>query len=275
MTTTLNRVKCGNCRQYHSSAAEVKACYYPPLEKLCMKLEPHGRHTDVSRNLTCPGFTAPATVASKGLTVVWQGVEYVSAGCTQPQLDYIGRLGGDPLLAVKYTTRGASLYIDRLKREGRKVTDHAASAPNRQTTKIPLEMLHDLPDGYYASRPDSAHPYTFFKVSRPKSGNFKGSLKIMTQHGPDYKLALVIYPGDRVYWSNIAVEDDLLLVVVDKNGCAIAYAEEIGRCMRCNTELTDERSRWFGIGPECEKHWPHIIDLITDRKGPFIHGWEA
>lgn len=238
--TYATRVKCGNCQQYHSSAAEVKLCYFPPAPQ-----------------------PPPATVASSGLA---------GDRVTQRQLDFIRDLGGDVQLAVNYTKRGASLYIERLKKEQKKTVQQAA--PNRQTTKIPLAMLHDVPDGYYATRQDSTRPYTFFRISRPKSGNFKGALKIQTQHGPDYKLALVVYPGDRVYWSNMAVEDDLLLVVVDKNGCAIAYAEKIGRCMRCNTELTDERSRWYGIGPECEKHWPHMIDLINDRKGEYHPGWE-
>lgn len=239
MNLTMTRVKCGNCHNYHDSAAAVKSCYFPPTPSV-----------------------APAAVASFELPVDRP---------TQRQLDYVRDLGGDVELARKYTKTGISHYIKRLK-EAKRVNSPERNAPNRQQTKIPLAMLHDLPNGYYATRPDSTRPFTFFKVSRPKSGNFKGCLKIMTQHGPDYKLALVIYPGDRLYWSNMAVEDDLLLVVVDKNGCAIAYAEEIGRCMRCNTELTDERSRWYGIGPECEKSWPHIIDLINDRKGPFAYG---
>lgn len=236
--TYATRVKCGNCQNYHSSAAEVRLCYFPPVVQ-----------------------QPPAMLAQSALASVERP--------SQRQLDFIRDLGGDVQMAMKYTKRGASLYIDRLKREGKTAV---TTAPNRQQTKIPLEMLHDLPDGYYASRPDSEHPYTFFRVSRPKSGNFNGALKIQTQHGPDYKLALVVYPGDRIYWSNLAVEDDLLLVVVDRNGCAIAYADKIGRCMRCNTELTDERSRWYGIGPECEKHWPQIIDIVNDRKGVFKFG---
>lgn len=193
---------------------------------------------------------------------------------TERQLKFIGDLGGDTVYACKLTTKQASEYIDRLKREQKKVTDPWA-APNRLVTKIPLDMLAGIPDGYYASRLDSTQPFTFFRVSRPKSGKYKGTMKIQTQHGPEYKLAVVIwnYEAQRVTVYNKMIEDELLLVTVDHNGCAIAYAEKIGRCMRCNTELTDERSRWYGIGPECEKHWPHIIGLIDDRKGEYRPGW--
>lgn len=269
-TIATHGVKCGKCKGRHKTAAEVRACYYPPITKLCLKLEDHPAHTDQSRNWHCPGKSTPATTEQ---SVLFRGERYVTNGCTQPQFDYVVDLGGDPMLAIKYTVKGASLYIERLKRD-RKKASVISDAPNRKQTKIPLEMLHAVPDGYYASQQDSTRPHTFFRVSRPKSGNYKGALKIQTQHGPELNLALTIYPGDRVYWSNLAVEDDLLLVVVDPNGCAIAYNEQIGNCMRCNTELTDERSRWFGIGPECEKHWPQMIDLITDRKGPFVPGWE-
>lgn len=240
MSTQL-KIRCGKCGNRHSSVEEVRSCYYPRQ-------------------------TPPAAVEQKSTVQVSRP--------TQKQLNYIRDLGGDVTLAMKYTMKGASLYIDRLKREQKKGSGSMQNAPNRQKTKIPLEMLHAIPDGYYASRPDSTHPFTFFRFSRPKSGQFKDALKIQTQHGPELKLALVIYPGDRLYWSNMSVEDDLLLAAVDPSGCAIAYSEEIGRCMRCNTELTDERSRWYGIGPECEKKVPHMIDLLNERKGEYRPGWE-
>jgi len=267
------RVKCGNCKGHHATAADVKACYYPPLIKLCLKLEPHATHSDPTRNLTCPGFSAPVATAEQ--SVLWRGTRYVSNGCTQKQMEYIADLNnGDPDQCWHLTMKGASLRIDRLKRDRIKRPSVIEDAPNRRQTKIPLPMLYSLKDGYYATRADSTRPYTFFRVSRPKGGQFKGAFKVQTQHGPELMLALVIYPDDRIYWHNMAVEEQLLLVVVDPNGSAIAYADEIGNCMRCNTALTDERSRWFGIGPECEKHWPHIIDLVSDRKGPFVPGWE-
>lgn len=262
MNDTITRVKCGNCHQYHRSAAEVKACYFPPTP-------------------VAPPSGAVAQSSPEVTYVTVQGQRYVTNGCTQPQIDYIiNHLDGDPMKAIKYTKKGASNYIDQLKREKRE-RERAQSpqagmydAPNRRATKIPLNMLHAVPDGYYATQQDSTRPLTFFRISRPKSGKYKGALKIQTQHGPDYKMALEVWGDDRVYWHNIAVEDDLLLVVVDPNGAGTTYANEKKRCRKCNTELTDERSRWFGIGPDCEKMWPHVIDIVTDTRGPYKPGWE-
>lgn len=263
MNDTITRVKCGNCHQYHRSAAEVKACYFPPTP-------------------VAPPSGAVAQSSPEVTYVTVQGQRYVTNGCTQPQIDYIiNHLDGDPMKAIKYTKKGASNYIDQLKREKRE-RDRAQQAPqagmydapNRRATKIPLNMLHAVPDGYYATQQDSTRPLTFFRISRPKSGKYKGALKIQTQHGPDYKMALEVWGDDRVYWHNIAVEDDLLLVVVDPNGAGTTYANEKKRCRKCNTELTDERSRWFGIGPDCEKMWPHVIDIVTDTRGPYKPGWE-
>lgn len=257
-------IRCAHCKGTHSSVGEVKDC--------ARGVRP-----------SAPVVTAPAPAPASQSGVPFGAVEQKALppagnGVTQRQLDYIRDLGGDVQLALRYTMRGASLYIDRLKREGKKVTTPSTPEPNsRRSTKIPMELLEGLRDGYYASRPDSTRNFTFFRVSRPNRGHFKGSLKIQTQHGPELKLYMIVTPDNRVYkYSDFPqYEDDLLLVTVDMRGCAIAYAEQIGKCMRCNAELTDERSRWFGIGPECEKHWPEILQEIEETKGPFKHGWEG
>jgi hypothetical protein len=147
-------------------------------------------------------------------------------------------------------------------------------APNRVKTSIPIDLLMKLKDGYYAATQTDENAMTFFRVSRPKSGQYKGSVKIQTQHGPDYKMMMEIWgDGERVYLHNTAVEDDLLLVCVDPNEANIKYANKLGRCCKCNTELTDARSRYFGIGPDCEKRHPEIVEIIEDIRGPFKHGF--
>jgi hypothetical protein len=276
MSDTVTRIKCGNCHQYHDTVGMVKRCHFrPPHQtKPCLNLDPHPLHYSAELNWTCPGIDAPAAVAQSGLgSMTRPKRDWRSEPVTDKQKDKLKRMGINPSFPNNKGEASDLIGgVTKAPQEAKIVSVN--DAPNRRTTKIPLEMIHAIPDGYYASRQDSTRPLTFFRISRPKRGDFKGAIKVQTQHGPDLKLALTIYPGDRVYWSNMAVEDDLLLVVVDPNGTGIAYAEELQRCMRCNTELTDERSRWFGIGPECEKHWPHIIDLVTDRKGRFVPGWE-
>lgn len=244
-------IKCAHCRGTHASVGDVKNC---------------------SRGIV---MTQPPAPQVQPAVVEQKVLLPVTRGATQRQLEFIRSLGGDVQLATKYTMQGASLYIDRLKREGNKIVTEVTPEPmSRRGTMIPMEYLHGLREGYYASRPDSNQSFTFFRVSRPNRGKFKGALKIQTQHGPELKLYMVIWDDQRVYkYSDFSkYENDLLLVTVDMRGCAIAYATEIGNCMRCNTELTDDRSRWYGIGPECEKHWPEIINEINDTKGVFKYG---
>jgi hypothetical protein len=59
---------------------------------------------------------------------------------------------------------------------------------------------------------------------------------------------------------------------VDPNGCALSYAEVLGHCCKCGKELTDPRSRWYGIGPDCEKRNANHIRLVDESKGVFVHG---
>ena len=152
------------------------------------------------------------------------------------------------------------------------MTEQNWNVPSQRELKIPMGLLTSLREGYYAARVDSEKPYTFFRVSRPKSGRYAGTVKIQTQHGPEYKLAIVVWSEDRLSVYNWTVEQALMVACIQQEDCAIAYAEEIGKCCRCNTELTDERSRWYGIGPECEKHWPQIITLVGDKRGHYEVG---
>lgn len=225
-------ITCGKCHNKHSSVEEVRHC-----------------HLDV-----------PAPVA------------YMTTGyATKKQIKYVSDLDGDVKWTTTLTTKEASNYIKRLIARGKTVTTNPIkAAPNRQTTIVPLEMLLSVPEGRYAVRPDSNSKHTFFRVSRPKTGNLKGSFKLQTQHGEDYKLCLVVYPSGSLNWYDMSVEDDMALMVVNTSGAAIEYGQVIGRCCRCGKELTDERSRYFGIGPECEKAWPHIIDIVTDTRGAYV-----
>jgi hypothetical protein len=189
---------------------------------------------------------------------------------TPAQIKYLNDLGYDGDASALSRT-GASKNIARLQAEKRK-EKRMQEAPNRSQTKVPIDFLMSVPSGRYAVRPDSNHPYTFFRFSRPKSGQFNGTLKIQTQHSEKYNLCMVVWPNKSVSVYDFRFEDDLLLVCVDPNGAGIAYGQEIGCCMICGKELTDERSRYYGIGPDCETRHEHIIALVEDLKGPFHFG---
>ena len=182
---------------------------------------------------------------------------------TRAQLKYIKDLGGVMARAIQMSRSQASDYINLLKQEGRTV--------NTRQLKVPLGYLKDIRDGYYAARRDDTEELKFLRVSRPKRGIYAGCLKVQSQHGPNLMPMLYVRPNDEIVVQDWRYEEALLLVAVDQRGCAMTYAEEIGNCMRCNCDLTDERSRWYGIGPECEKHWPEMINLVADKKGHY-HG---
>jgi hypothetical protein len=148
-----------------------------------------------------------------------------------------------------------------------------------QSSKVPLLMLDAIPSGYYAVRPDAVTPYTFVRISRPTLGRWKGHVKVQTIHAEDLVDRWVWNPGNPDPRTNVrtlsftrfkgeqSIEDLILLVIVGHREAGIAYAREIRRCCRCNTRLTDERSRWYGFGPECEQSLEGMKDEIDDENG--------
>lgn len=184
-----------------------------------------------------------------------------SLGASEADLHYNGR---------ELSINQASHLIDTLKK------GQAMSTTQQQSSEDPriamLKGLMDLvPDGYYAVRPDDSVNYSFIRISSPKTGHYKGARKVQTQHSDDLHDRLIIWPSGRWTVKSSSILDDMMLLVADQAGCAMAYADEIGKCCRCNKALTDARSRHYGIGPDCEQVWPHIIELRDEANGgPFV-----
>jgi hypothetical protein len=134
---------------------------------------------------------------------------------------------------------------------------------SKLTAMAPL--LDRVPEGYYCPLLDESRKLHFFRVSRPKTGTYRGTIKIQKVIGSvgSHRLETiwVRWPaGDISVYADW--EDEILGIITDYSGSARRYAKELGHCCRCNAELTDERSRRFGIGPECEKYWPWIIEEV-------------
>lgn len=144
----------------------------------------------------------------------------------------------------------------------------AAQAIDDQLAK----MLLEVKDGRYAVRLDASHPFTFVRLSRPKNGKAAGFLKIQTQHSEAYQTVAMISTslGGRRYLHNESILVPLRLLVCDPTTAAYDYGAEMERCCRCGKELTDERSRWYAIGPECEKFAPEIFAMVQDKKGIYV-----
>lgn len=148
------------------------------------------------------------------------------------------------------------------------VEDDDDSAATASTTLLAMMPLFDrVPDGYFAVQ-GSLKEYHFIRISRPKSGRWKGSIKVQTIHGENLQLAWSYNKTrHRAYTYNRSydIEKFLLEIMTDWSKAARMYAKKIERCCRCNARLTDDRSRKYGIGPECEKYWPHIIAEVDEE----------
>jgi hypothetical protein len=202
---------------------------------------------------------------------------------TPAQIKYATDLGGDPVRIARCDFYSISSYIDELKRGGAKVTTQPVVNPKLEFVK---SMLLNVDSGYYAvrTRDDGSDKEIFFmRISRPKSGQYKGTLKVQSCHGgagigspansrdlPVLMDGVVLWPSGRTsfygrynqaHWQEVLV-DSIMKVVTDAYGALRLYSEQIKRCCRCNAGLTDDNSRHYGIGPECEKYWPHIIEMV-------------
>lgn len=139
---------------------------------------------------------------------------------------------------------------------------------------VPQVMVENLKDGRYAVRREQGDPFTFIRVSRPKNGKRKGCLVVQTQHSDWYQDLVTIFPSGKAWFNQQSEKLDMALFIAcaDPMTAAINYGRELGRCSRCGRELTDERSRYYSIGPECEKYWPEIISHINEEQGEWYLG---
>jgi DNA-directed RNA polymerase subunit RPC12/RpoP len=139
-------------------------------------------------------------------------------------------------------------------------------------------MLLGTKDGRYAVKMHDADPYKFLRLSRPNQGKAKGYLKIQSQHSEHYQsIGLIALDGvgSKRFLYAPSYVPYLRMLVCDPTTAAMDYGREMRRCSRCGIKLTDDRSRWFNIGPECEKYWPEIIAITEDKRGPYVPGWET
>lgn len=221
----------------------------------CKNGDPH-THETVEETRRCwyrkyfPASAAPFAASSP--------VPPTEPPVTERQLAYIRDLNGDPVHAAKLTKKQASEYIDRLLQAKRDEGTKVSTDPRLDMVKGMLDLV---PDGYYAAAPDGPGGHVdFVRISRPTKGRFKGSLKVQTQHSEVWKEALILWPSGQWSVYRRSAVDTLLLVIADTKTCAKRYGIEVQACMRCNKALTDDRSRHYLVGPECEtKHgftWP-------------------
>lgn len=140
-----------------------------------------------------------------------------------------------------------------------------------ETTRVPLEkklvpLLADCPSGYYAVRSDDNDPYTFYRVSRPDKGYWKGVVKVQSKHSDNLNLVMVCRPEKDWYQTfDSRYVRKIVLVAADPIGAGLAFARELEHCCKCGKSLTDANSRRLCIGPECVKKYPEHVAMMERR----------
>lgn len=142
---------------------------------------------------------------------------------------------------------------------------------------FPAELLYGMREGRYAVEYMGAMQFVRISEIKPfKSGKpraFVGSFKLQTQHSDDLVDRYVVHPNGSylAYTSMVSVKMVAILkgIYLDPWLANLRYGAELGQCCRCGKSLTDERSRYYGIGPECEGHWPNIIERVNADLGVY------
>lgn len=140
-----------------------------------------------------------------------------------------------------------------------------ATSKSKLSKMMPL--FDTIPDGYYAIDLGDGSPIKYLRIDLVTHGTKKGARKVQTIHGDMLDDAWVKWPSGKISVYKTGIEDLILAAMVDHMGAMRRYAKTIGRCCRCGKRLTDERSRHYGIGPECEKYMPGIIHLVDLENG--------
>ena len=143
---------------------------------------------------------------------------------------------------------------------------------------INFAIVNMIKPGRYAVIVDIENndEYIFFRVSRPEKGNDAGTFKVQTQHGEYFTTRLKYDANNNLIIQNsrpirgYSLAELITLIVLDQRKAALDYGEKAKVCCCCGRNLTDDRSRHYRIGPECEKDWLDYIAYVDDAKGPYV-----
>lgn len=136
-------------------------------------------------------------------------------------------------------------------------------------------VLKEIRDGNYAvQRGESGH-IDFLRISHPR-GNFQ----VQTRHSDQLELAMRdkfrnSWGKEYIWIPKPWIVPVLVELAADQTRAALLFSSKLNKCCRCYKSLTDRRSRFFGIGPECEEFRPDIIEFVTLTKGFYEFSEEA
>lgn len=164
--------------------------------------------------------------------------------------------------------------------------DEPRAVKNAKRVSAAAPLLFNMRGGYYCAAPDGeSDDLIFIRLSTFKaragasrfseSHRYDGCLLIQTQHGDELITRYIINPSGKVHRADHSayaskVIEALFMSLADEDLSQRRYASKLGKCFRCAKALTDQRSRHYGIGPECEKVWPDVITYVDEMEGPWV-----
>ena len=237
-------MKCGHCKGDHKYSFEVRTCNARNAAQATREAAKYRNTPNSERKPTANQLSYIKDLAYK------KGI----SGLTEPE-----------------TFSAASRAIDYLKGQP------DAKNPERPGPVISYMATNLIKDGRYAVRTDDDNKqHVFVRVSRPKTGQYRGMLMVQTQHSDQYirRLVMSTVTHKTMYQYTRPIQgqglaDIISAIIVDPQQAAFDYAVAKSQCSRCGRELTDDRSSYLGIGPECEKHAPEYVTWVQDKKGAY------
>jgi hypothetical protein len=236
MNATTKQHKCGNCKGYHPTLADVKAC--------CLGTAP----THLDQPLDWDGYDQAPTPTEASFEA--QRTAAVAKGnpATAKQASFI-----DSLLAER--DHEFKTAVDIVKAEAlkdRKVASaliqHLLTLPKltgKVTTTVEPTLYALVPAGHYAVDSATGNNDTdFYRVDKPTDGRWAGRTFVKRVIGGK---------ADTPVRGKEAEAALNRIVDAGVQEAALRYGKEIGRCCKCNRHLTDETSRAYGMGPDCRQ----------------------
>lgn len=161
-----------------------------------------------------------------------------------------------------------------------------APAPKPQLQEmlepLPKMMVDKITDGRYAITADDNTETIFLRKYTYKDdakNRFAGCSLLQHRIAEEWHNHTVYWPSGKLTrishsYKGMEFPEAWAQVFADPQDAAHRFAEREHRCCSCGTNLTDARSRHYGIGPECEKARPDVIGWVNTTVGPFVEGSE-
>lgn len=123
-----------------------------------------------------------------------------------------------------------------------------ASVGERPTYKQINDLAATIPTGFYAlpkreGATNANQPTYHFKIHK-----FRGGHRIVMVTGG---VGAFVEVPMKANWQWVALQK----IAADPKAAAVRFGKETGTCGRCNSPLTDAKSRERGLGPHCAKQY--------------------